>query len=168
MKAVNYSSPFQLDPSTGTLRLRDSVSGVCPGMTLASFQSSEFFPHAKQVGKSERPGDLVRFTFKTKWTDQWAFMGFLFKDSFKGLRLSTVGFGWGALRNGFEEIDKTEFQTQLAHFKEWLEMLFGPSQLPRHKREAYFQKLAWGEVSADSDSRTELVGISLKFENDAI
>ena len=163
MNAVNYECPFQLDATTGTLYLRGFSTAITPWMTLDQFRSSEFFPQVKPLGKSRRPGEPSRFTLKAKWTDQWAFMGFTFRADHNHAALGSLGFGWGALRNGFEEIDSSEFRVQLGHFSAWLTSIIGPSERCRGEHEAFYRKLVWGEISATSDPKTELVGISLVF-----
>jgi hypothetical protein len=153
---IDYNSPFSLGRTEGGLRLRGFATELRPRMSLSEFQNSDMFPEAKTSDGSERK---KYYTLKIKWTNQWVFIGLTFTDSL----LSSIGFGWGVLRNGFEEINTTELQEQLLHFKEWLEQVLGPSKAPRQKREAYYQNLAWGEVTAESDPRTELVHVLLTF-----
>ena len=125
-------------------------------MSLSEFQNSDMFPEAKTSGGSERK---KYYTLKIKWDGSLG----LYRTYFYGLALEQYGFGWGVLRNGFEEINTAEFQERLLHFKDWLEQALGPSKSLRQKREAYYQNLAWGEVLAESDPRTELVHILLTF-----
>ncbi len=163
MNVLNYESPFQLDSTTGMLRIRDFPTAVTPCMTLDQFRSSEFFPQVKPLGNPRRPGEPSRFSLKTKWIDQWAFMGFTFRAAHNHVTLGSLGFGWGALRNGFEEIDASEFRVQLVHFSAWRTSVIGPSEQPRGEHEVFYRNLVWGEVSAASDPKTKLVGISLNF-----